>query len=153
MTLPATLAPSLPAMTDEAVNNVRALEAISRQFEQKPIATYHLIHAGLYARTITIPAGTLLTGALIKRATILILSGDATVSTGADSLRLAGYHVLPASAHRKQVFLAHTDTQLTMLFPTKTTDICIAEDEFTDEADLLFSRHGENIINVTYEGE
>lgn len=141
----------IPASSNEALAKIRALERLNLQLPQTPITTHHLIHAGMYARTITIPAGVVLTGALIKRATILIVNGEATVATGEDSKRLVGYHVLAASAHRKQAFLAHTDTQLTMLFPTNAKDVSTAEAEFTDEADLLFSRHGENVTNITGE--
>lgn len=142
---------AIPAMSLEAVTRVRQLEAANMQREQTPIVTHHLIHAGMYARTITIPANTVLTGALIKRATILIFNGDATVTLGDGVKRLTGYHVIAASAHRKQAFLAHTDTQLTMLFPTQARDIESVEAEFTDEAELLFSRHGENVVQITGE--
>lgn len=145
------LVTAIPAMSPQAVSKVRAFENLVRQAPQTPIATHHLIHAGMYSRTITMPADTVLTSALIKRATILIVDGDATVAVGDDTLRLTGYHVLPASAHRKVAFLAHADTHLTMLFPTGATDVHAAEEEFTDEADLLFSRHGENFIRVTGE--
>jgi hypothetical protein len=138
-------------MTVAAINKVRALEKQLLQCKQEPVTTYHLIHAGMYARTITIPAGLVLTGALIKRATILILNGDAVVGTGESTLHLAGYHVIPASANRKQAFHALADTQLTMLFPTTAENTKDAEEEFTDEVDLLFSRYGENVINITGE--
>lgn len=138
-------------MSEIAVAKVRAFEALNLAREQTPITTYHLFHAGMYARTITIPEGVVLTGALIKRATVLIVSGDVTISTGDDAFRLTGYHVLPASAYRKQAFVAHTDTHLTMLFPTDIEDVRAAEEEFTDEPDLLFSRAGENVVNITGE--
>ena len=127
------------------------LEKANGVLPQVPITTYHLIHAGLYARTITIPAGVLLTGALIKRSTLVILNGDVTVANGDKSERLIGYNVLPASAHRKQGFFAHADTQITMLFATSARDVQSAEEEFTDEAHRLFSRHGENVVNITGE--
>lgn len=139
----------LPAMSDMAIGRVRALEAENLKLPQTPITTCHLIHAGLYARTITIPADTLLTGALIKIPTVLIFSGDATVTIGDDIQRLTGYHVIPASAGRKQAYLAHQDTTLTMLFATLAEDIYLCEQQFTDDFEKLFSRHGENIINIT----
>lgn len=148
---PAVQVNSLPAMTSNAVARVRALESEVLQLEQKPIATHHLIHAGLYHRTICIPAGVVLTGALIKRATTLIFHGDATIATGEDTIRVTGHHVLAGAAHRKQAFLAHADTWLTMSFPTAAKTVEQAEEEFTDEAHLLFSRHGENVINITGE--
>lgn len=135
------------AMTAQAVDKVRALEQRAMQLEQTPITTHHLIHAGVYARTIMIPAGVVLTGALIKRATVVTVSGDVETNAG----RITGYHVLPASAHRKQAFLAHSDTHITMSFATQAKTVEEAEAEFTDEADLLFSRSGENVVHITGE--
>jgi hypothetical protein len=143
--------PAIRPSSEVALAKIYALEHINAQVPQIPCSTHHLFHAGMYARTITIPAGSLLTGALIKLATILIVNGDATVATGDSSMRLAGYHVIPASAHRKQAFIAHSDTQLTMIFATAAKDVHAAEAEFTNEADLLFSRHGENVVNITGE--
>ncbi|THF64465.1 hypothetical protein E6O51_03165 [Pseudothauera rhizosphaerae] len=127
-------------MSGEAVAKVRRLERITSAMPQVEIDTRHLFHAGMYARTIHIPAGVCLTGALIKRATLLIFSGRATVFAGGEVIDLIGYHVIPASAHRKQVFLAHEDTDLTMIFPTEAGTVEAAEAEFTDEAELLLSR-------------
>lgn len=142
---------AIAAMTPAAIAQVREFERMNLQRAQVPIATHHLIHAGVYARTITIPAGVVLTGALVKRATILILDGDAMVSRGDHCARFAGYHVLPASAQRKQAFYAYADTFLTMLFATQAQSVEQAENEFTDEADMLMSRHGENTVLITGE--
>jgi hypothetical protein len=135
---------SLPAMTGEAVDKVREAEAKLLNLPQVDIPVHHNLHAGMYARTITIPAGVAITGALIKIPTILIVDGHCEVFTGAESVVMTGYHVLQASAHRKQVFLAYSDTTMTMLFPTAATTVEQAENEFTDEAALLWSRRPEN---------
>ena len=148
--LPA-LQSALPAMNNGAIAKVRAFERENMLREQTPITTHHLFHAGMYSRTIMIPAGVVLTGALIKRATTLVTCGDATVFIGDSRIRLTGYHVLPASAPRKQAFVAHADTWLTMSFATHARSVEEAEAEFTDEDDLLFSRHGENVVNITGE--
>lgn len=122
------------------------------QAPQLPIATHHVIHGGLYARTIRIPAGTLLTGAEIKRATLLIFNGHASIAVDDGTIELVGYHVLPASAGRKQAFLAHADTDLTMIFPTAAMTVEACEAEFTDEAHLLMSRHSDrNTVTITGE--
>ena len=136
-------------MTAGQVARVREFEAFSATQPQIPIRTLHVLHAGMYARTIRIPAGVALTGALIKIPTLLTISGDATVLIGEEEVRFTGYHVLPASAGRKQAFVVHADTDLTMLFPTIATTIEEAENEFTDEADRLFSRHGGNTVTIT----
>ena len=145
------LGPALPAMSDDALAKVRTLETALLAAPQTDLSTDHLLHAGMYARTICIPAGTALTGALIKRATVLIVNGHATVYTGDGTLELAGHHVLPASAGRKQAFIAHADTWLTMIFPTQAVTVEEAEAEFTDEADRLLSRAGVNTIRITGE--
>lgn len=142
---------TLPAMRPEAVARVRELEARVLEAPQTEIETWHVLHAGMYARTIRIPAGVVLTGALIKRATLLVFNGHASVFIGDDEIELAGHHVIPASAGRKQAFIAHADTDLTMLFPTTATTVEQAEAEFTDEAERLMSRHGVNHVTITGE--
>lgn len=153
MTVPAVAAGRILPMTAEAIARVRRLEAALLELPQVPIATDHVLHGGMYARTIMIPAGVVLTGALIRVPTVLILAGDATVDTGEDAVRLTGYHVLAASAHRRQAFLAHADTWLTMVFATRAATVAEAEAEFTDEAHLLLSRQpgAANTIHLTGE--
>ena len=122
------------------------------QAPQVEIDTSHIIHGGMYARTIMIPAGVMLTGALIKIATLLIVQGDVLVYIGDKTIELTGYNVLPASANRKQAFFAKTNTFLTMIFPSQATDIESAELEFTDETNMLISRKNSfNKIIITGE--
>jgi len=142
---------SLPAMSEADVGRVRALESRLMGYEQVPIRTDHLIHGGMYARTILVPAGVVLTGALLKVATVLILSGDVTVFTGQEEFRLVGFNVIPGSVGRKSAFMANESTYMTMLFPTQARDVESVEAEFTDEPELLFSRRGENRVTITGE--
>lgn len=143
----------IPAMAPAAINKVRQLEAITRELPQVDIATDHVLHGGMYARTICIPAGVVLTGVFIRVPTLLVFNGNATVNAGDEPVTLAGYHVMAASAHRRQAFLAHQDTQLTMVFATQAKSIEEAEDEFTDEAHLLFSRNPDAINRINITGE
>lgn len=134
-------APRIPAMTPESIDRAQRMTDVSLALPQVEIQTQHVLHAGMYARTIRIPAGTLLTGVVIKVPTVLVFDGHCTVYVGDDeTVELAGYHVLPAEAGRKQVFLAHADTMLTMLFPSDARTVAEAESQFTDEADMLLSR-------------
>ena len=82
----------------------------------------------------------MLTGALIKIATLLIAHGDVEVFIGDSTLELNGYNVLPASANRKQAFMTKSETHLTMVFPSQAKTVEEAENEFTDEVDALMSR-------------
>ncbi|PTS83996.1 hypothetical protein DBR00_11480 [Pseudomonas sp. HMWF032] len=134
------VAPGLPAMTGADVEKVHRLESMMLEHEQVAIQTAHHFHAGLYSRTIRIPAGVMITGALISIPTLLIVSGHVSVFTGGEPLELRGYHILPGQAGRKQVFVAHADTDLTMIFATQATTVEQAEAEFTEETNLLMSR-------------
>lgn len=143
----------VPPMTAATIDRVAALETRLMDLPQVELTTTHALHAGMYARTIRIPAGTLLTGALIRVPTMLIVNGHVSVFTGADrALHLRGYNVVPASAGRKQVFYAVEDTDLTMLFPTAARTIAEAEAEFTDEADKLMTRRNLSSETMLTEG-
>ena len=141
------------SMSLEAIDRVRAFEDITAQMEQADIVTWHVLHGGMYSRTIEIPAGVVLTGALVKVPTTLVVNGDVSVFANDREVRITGHAVIPASANRKQAFIAHDNTWLTMTFKTDASTIEAAEDEFTEEADRLMSRHemATNHINITGE--
>jgi hypothetical protein len=140
----------LPAMDVEAIAKISHLEKILMHEPQVDVSTTHVFHAGLYARTVRIPAGCLVTGALIKIDTILIMHGKVSVFIGDETLELDGFYVFEASAGRKQAFLAHSETELTMLFATQATSIDQVEAEFTDETDLLLSRKYGDLNLISY---
>lgn len=143
----------VPAMRPEAIAKVRQLETMISALPQTAISTHHILHGGIYARTVMIPEGTVITGCLIKVPTTLVVCGDCTVFIGEESVRVQGYNVFAASAGRKQAFVAHSDLFLTMSFATDAQTIEQAEDQFTDEAHLLVSRSpsAENHILITGE--
>lgn len=141
-------------MKPEDIASIAAFEQRQMALPQIKIHTQHILHAGMYARTIIIPAGVRLTGALIKIPTMVIVSGDALIIRGEnDGLRVTGAAVLPAGAGRKQVFAAIAETTVTMLFPTSATTAEQAEEEFTDEADMLFSRLDPELNTIIITGE
>lgn len=132
-------------MSLATIDQVSRLEQMSlAHLSQVDIPVDHFLHAGLYQRTIMIPAGIVLTGALIKIQTLLIVQGDAIVYVEGGPLELHGYHVLPAEAGRKQAFVALTDTHLTMVFPTAAGTVEDAEREFTNEYERLQNRRKES---------
>ena len=136
--------PTLPAalvgMPDPEA--VRCLEAHLLEQPQVDLGTQHLIHGGLYARTIFIPAGTVLTGALTMADNVCVVCGDITVTTDEGPQRLSGYHVLPARAGSKRVGVTHADTWWTTLIPTPLTEVAAIEEAMTPEADRLQTRRG-----------
>lgn len=136
----------------ELVKRIGQFEAALVGNEPVEVPTEHLFHAGMYARSIAMPAGHVLTGALMKRATIVIVTGQASVLAGEEWIELEGYNLMPASAGRKQVFVSRSDVTITMLFPTQAKTVAEAEAEFTDEAAGLLSRRQDaNTVVITGE--
>lgn len=147
---------TLPATTARGVEAVRAIEQRVLELPQLDITTYHVLHAGVYSRTICIPKApgegqkNVLTSALIKVPTTLTIAGKCSVLIGdAEEVLVEGYRVVAAAAGRIQAYIAHEDTWITMSFKTDAKSIEEAEAEFTDEAERLMSRHGRNEIVIT----
>ncbi len=143
---------ALPATSAKTLAQIDALEAWMLKMAQPDLDTEHIFHAGMYARTIRMPQDMVLTGALMKRATLVIVSGHARVLAGDTWLELEGYHVLPASQGRKQVFVSVSELFITMVFPTQATTVEAAEGEFTDQASMLLSRR-QQVSRVFWTGE
>ena len=143
----------IPAMSDQSINLVRQFEDFVLTLPQETVETHHVIHGGMYARTIMMPANTVLTGALVNVPTMLIINGSVRVTIGDEAVYLNGHHVFAASKHRKQAFFAVEDTWLTMVFATKAQTVEEAEDEFTDEADRLLSRSASAKNSIIITGE
>lgn len=146
----------IPAMSDQAIDKVRRMETEAIKLPTSAmihIATYHVLHAGMYARTVMVPAGCTITGALIKIATLLIVNGHTRVFLDNEAVEMEGYKVLAASANRKQAFYAIKDTWITMVFASKAKTSEEAEKEFTDESDLLMSNKDGAISKITITGE
>ena len=144
---------NLPSLTQEGLDRVKKIEELTSREEQLKVTTNHLLHAGMYFRTIYLTKGELIVGALIKIPTVVIINGNVNIYLGDKVLNAEGYCVLPASAGRKQVIAALEDTEFTMCFPTKAKTIEEAEEEFTDEYSRLLSREDTSINNIIITGE
>jgi hypothetical protein len=134
--------PVFPATRPEHIDAIRAFEQRALTLPQADLGIEHWIHAGMYVRVAHVPAGVCMTNALIKIPTVLVVSGDVIIFNGADKLRLTGCQTIAGAAGRKQIFITLADTTLTMLFPTNAKTVEDAEDEFTDEAQMLTTRRG-----------
>jgi hypothetical protein len=143
---------SIPPATPEILAKLDDVQSKLLVDEQLDLATEHVLHGGMYARTLRLAPGVIITGALIKIPTLLVFKGHADMLVGDEWIELMGYGVIPASAGRKQVFVTHSPVELTMLFPTQAKTVEEAEAEFTDDAERLLSRRStRDIVVITGE--
>ena len=122
------------------IAEVKALEAFNETMPPADVPTEHFIHAGCYVRTCRMAAGVLLTSALIKVPTVVIISGDVVIRTDGESHRVTGYTVLRGMAGRKVAYHALQDTTITMVYATRNRVPEDCEPEFTDEYENLLTR-------------
>jgi len=145
--------PILQAASQETLDKIQVVHEALLQIADVDIATEHLLHAGMYARTIRLEAGVVMVGALIKRDTILIIDGRTSLLAGDNRVDLEGYNVLPGCAGRKQLFVTLGPVVMTMLFPTEAQTVEEAENEVFAEANLLMSRRDSSGDTTTITGE
>jgi len=118
---------------------VERFETLAQSMEQVDVVTEHVIHGGMYARTIRLDADIVIAGVHIVLPTLLVVHGDADVLIDDGWVAIRGYGVLPGSAGRKQVFVTRSAVEMTMVFPTQARTVEDAEREFTDEYEKLMS--------------
>jgi hypothetical protein len=131
-----TLAPPSAAMLAQMAQ----VNALMDQCPQTPLATEHLIHGGMYARTIRRAEDSVTLGSLINKATILIVNGPCSLLVGDKRVELTGYNVLAGLPGRKSFSWAHGPVEMTMIFATSAKTVEEAENEIFAEADQLLSR-------------
>ena len=122
---------------DDANKSVRALEGRLAALPQVDLNTTMLVHGLMCARTILIPAGTVLTGVETNIDNICVVSGDITVTTKDGPRRLTGFNVISALAGFKRAGVAHADTYWTTIHHTHLSDHGEIEAEMTPEPELL----------------
>lgn len=144
--LGATLPPTCPQLLDR----IAVVQDVLLSAEQIAIRTEHVLHGGMYARTIRLEPGVIVSGTLVKVPTLLIVDGPCSVLVNDGWADVDGYHVLPGSAGRKQICVTRGPVVFTMIFATKARTVAEAEAEFTDEAELLMSRHADgDLVTIT----
>ena len=123
-------------------DTIERLEREMLGHEQVLLATTHALAGPVYARTILIPAGTLLTGLVHRADHVNIAIGDITVLTDQGMRRLTGHHVIPTKAGAKRAGYAHADTYWTTVSYTTQTELGAIEDELVEDAERLQGRGG-----------
>lgn len=135
---------SIPSSTPSEVSIVRRLQEHQLATEPQIDLEYqHVLHAGVYDRTVLVPAGYTITGAPVKIPTLLTIVGDVIIGLDDNEERVTGFAKIEAAAHRMGVFTAIKDTFISMSFATDAKTVAEAEAEFTDEAHRLASRRQE----------
>ena len=151
MTL-ALLDKTLPPTPPEVISWIKEVEGRAREFQQVAVRTEHILHAGMYVRTVHLPAMCHFTNVLIKIPTVLAMLGYCYFLAGNKWVKLTGYNVFPADAGRKQIFITKEPTAITMMFRTNSSTVEEAEMEFTDEFGDLLSRKFSGINEVLITG-
>lgn len=116
-------------MNDLVKNKVMDLEAEIKQCYQAPMPVEHDFIPGVYARTMYLLKGTVLTGATHKQESFFVLrSGLLAVTTDFGEKLLGPGEMLKSSAGSKRAGLAFTDVVL--------TEFMHNPDNLTSEADI-----------------
>lgn len=149
----------IPGMDVPTIAKVRELEARILEIPQtlrgeNHFRTHHLLHGGMYFRTLITPPRTLIVGALIKRPSILSTFGSVLVYVGDGHVEMHGYHVVPASAGRRTaVFSLDTEGVYTMSLRCDEKTVEDAEKWFTDEWMHLGNNRDDNHNFTVITGE
>lgn len=113
---------------------IMAVETRLLELPQVEIPIEHHFGAGIYARTMIAPRGTVLTGKIYKVPQMIILnSGEITVRSEFFNGRICGPHIYESPAGAKRFGYCHTDVVWTCLTSVKATNVEDAEKEIYAE--------------------
>ena len=102
---------------------VKSLEQAMRDVPQVDCPVRHHFAPGMYAREITIPAGTVLTGAVHKTENMAVLSaGRLRLVTDDGTVEISAPHIIHVKVGMKNAALALETAVWTNFFPTDETD-------------------------------
>jgi hypothetical protein len=128
-------------LSDEAINEllsgkvnekIEKMESELLTLDQIHMPVEHRFINGMYVREITIPKGTILTGAVHKFDYVdIMLSGDIAVATPDGMKRLTGINIMEGPAGRKRAGYAYEDTRWLTVHKTDATTSEGIEDVIT----------------------
>jgi hypothetical protein len=127
----------IAATTSGATEKIGKLTALVKTLPQVEFVTEHLLHGGMYTRTVRLPEKALCTAVLILPSTVLITMGTLDVWSNDELTHVAGYNVIPGAAGRKIAFLTHSEVAMSMVMPCEAETVDEAQREFTSEFELL----------------
>jgi hypothetical protein len=143
----------VPASPSSIVKVNQLAVAIKEKLQPCPFKTEHLVHGGIYTRTVRLPDDAVCAAVLYKVPSTLIIEGDCDVFDNGDLMRVSGYTVLPGCAGRKIAFVTRSAVKMSMMFATSLTDVAEIQKQFTDEWELLvpLSKADEHVVLITGE--
>lgn len=101
---------------------VERLEAQIAQLPQVHLSVEHHFAPGVYARKMTVPAGTIATGAVHKTEHLTIITGNCLLTTEDGVREFVGHAVIKSKAGIKRAITAIEDTHLVTIHVTDETD-------------------------------
>jgi hypothetical protein len=144
---------ALVPASQSSIEKVDRLTGALLKMPQLQFVTEHMIHAGMYTRTLLLPADTLCTAVFFKIPTVIIIVGRADIFSNDDVISVDGYTVVPGSAGRKIAVWARSRIGASMIFPTKARTVEEAQEEFTDEVELLVPLSEKDRHRIVITGE
>lgn len=104
---------------------------------QTPCKYKHLVHGGMYVRTMYVPADQLIAGVKLKAPTLTIIVGNVIVYRESGNLELTGYNVIPGSVGRLTAVYTHTKAAISMFIRTDLKDVAEIQRQTVEEPELL----------------
>lgn len=112
---------------------VKALEEVLLEAPQVDCPVRHHFAPGIYAREITIPKGTVLTGAVHKTQNLAVLSqGKLQLVTDDGTTIISAPHILTVMPGMKNAAYALEDSVWTNFFPTEETNTDVLVELLTE---------------------
>lgn len=136
---------SVVAFSDR--DKVELIEAEMLKHERVEIPVRHHFSPGLYAREITIPAGTLLTGRIHKYEQLNILSGGTISVLTQDGMKeVTAPFTIVSPPGTKRIAYAHTECTWTTILATEEKDPDVIEALFTVATEQEFLEFTRQLI-------
>lgn len=134
---------------------VKALEEVLLEVPQVDCPVRHHFAPGIYAREITIPKGTVLTGAVHKTQNLAVLSsGKLQLVTDDGTTIISAPHILTVMPGMKNAAYALEDSVWTNFFPTEETDTDVLVELLTESkaTDLIGGSDNKQLVaNISTE--
>lgn len=114
----------------KTIDDIQNLISVMGGLPQVDCPVQHSFSDGIYAREITMFAGTCVVGKIHKTNHInIITSGQCTVVTPARSITIDAPYTFESFAGEQKVVYCHTDVTWTTIHKTDSTDLAVIEQE------------------------